>query len=145
MKSLLIIFLLCSHWVTAQDTLLWWENNGSIKRSQLFENKPFLLSRESGSARSASIFSFSCQYQEPNSEKKSFSICDSTFNHDTEVNVWVEGEYEQFSGNKFPDCLLPFLESLPVGTILYFDHFISICPDCVARRRSFKFHFTLIE
>ena len=145
MKSFLILFLFCSHLVTGQDTLLWWENNGTIKRSQLLENKSFQLIDENGAISYSRIFSFNCRFQKPNSEPKSFTICDSILDYETENYEWITGEYEQFSGNKFPDCLSPTLESLPVGTMLYFDQFISICPDCIARKRSFKFHFTLIE
>lgn len=130
---------------SGKDTLFWWKNTGTISHSQLLENIPFVLNNESGFTIFSEMIQFHCRYQKSNSEIKSFPICDSTFNYDTELYERVPGEYEQFTGNKFPDCLLSFFKFLPVGTILYFDQFVSICPDCVARKLPIKFQMIIIE
>jgi len=131
---------------TGIDTLSWW-SIGTISHSELKENRTFQVINESGYTIYASIIGFGCHYQLPGSgsDIQSFSICDSTLNYDTEIYEWIPGEYESFRGNQFPDCTLSFLNSLPTGTILYFDRFISICPSCIAQRRSWEFQLKLVN
>ncbi|MGV3609793.1 MAG: hypothetical protein ACO1N0_02515 [Fluviicola sp.] len=131
--------------VSNRDTLSWWKNPETINHSQLIENKPFLFIDWDGLTNTSRIIHFNCRYKIPGLNIESFSKCDSTFNFDKEINEWIQGDYEQLNGNAFPNCLLPFLQSLPIGTILYFDDFITICPDCIARKRHWAFQATIID
>lgn len=132
-------------WNTGIDTLSWWKVNEKISRNQLKENRPFIVMNESGYTVSSSIIGFRCRYQIPGSSIQSFSICDSTFNNDTELFEWIPGEYESFGGNQLPNCIITFFDSLPNETILYFDRFITICPDCVARIKPWILHIKLVD
>jgi hypothetical protein len=133
------------NFVSNRDTLSWWKNPETINHSQLIENKPFLFIDWDGLTNTSRIIHFNCRYKIPGSKIESFSKCDSTFNFDKEINEWIQGEYEQFNGNAFPDCLSPFLQSLPIGPILYCDTFLTICPDCIARKRHWSFQATIIN